>query len=62
MQMNYTFTKAFKELFFGVGLNGSLCNFISFTAWLRRGLATMEDLRNFNNLSQPRRPKLEEFS
>jgi hypothetical protein len=34
--MNCTVTKAFKERFFGVGLNGSLCNFISFMAWLRR--------------------------
>jgi len=39
-KMNCTFTKAFKEHFFGVGLNGSLCNFISFIAWLRVSLAT----------------------
>ena len=43
MQMNCTVTKAFEEWFFGVGLNGSLCNFISFmlgydVAWLRREL------------------------
>jgi len=38
--MNCTFTKAFKEQFFRVGLNGSLGNFISFMAWLRRGLIT----------------------
>ena len=38
MKWNCTVTKAFKEWFFGVGLNGSLCNFISFIGWLRRGL------------------------
>ena len=37
---NCTVTKAVKERFLGVGLNGSLCNFISFMACLRRGLAT----------------------
>jgi len=31
-EMNCTFTKAFEEHFFGVGLNGSLCNFIY--SWL----------------------------
>ncbi|MFZ3130519.1 MAG: hypothetical protein WA125_05300 [Desulfosporosinus sp.] len=71
--MNCTFTKAFKEDFFGVGLNGSLCNFISFVARIRRSLATTAGYdepgiqvpmldHGILDRSNPRRPKPEEVS